>query len=61
MMAEDRLIIKRRGDDGYRVFSVRVKESTLDQIDKIASDTGRSRNEVIGILLEYAVEKCSIE
>lgn len=60
-MSDDRLVIKRRGDDGYRVFSVRVKEGVLTRIDEIANDTGRSRNEIIGILLEYAVERCSIE
>lgn len=61
-MDDERLIIKRkRGEDGYRVFSIRVKESTVKRIDEIVTDSGRSRNEIIGMLLEYAVEKCSIE
>lgn len=61
-MDDERLVIKRkRGEDGYRVFSVRIKESTIKRIDEIVSDSGRSRNEVIGLLLEYAVDKCSIE
>ena len=60
-MNEDQLIIKRRGDDGYRVFSVRVPEKLLARIDSIAAQSGRSRNEVIGILLEYSVERCRIE
>lgn len=33
----------------------------LKKIDAIAQDTGRSRNEIIGMLLEFAVDRCSIE
>lgn len=52
MKTDDKIIIKRRGDDGYRVFSVRVREDVVEKIDAIAQDTGRSRNEIIGMLLE---------
>lgn len=61
MKPDDKIIIKRRGDDGYRVFSVRVREDIVAKIDTIAQDTGRSRNEIIGMLLEFAVDRCSIE
>lgn len=61
MKTDDKIIIKRRGDDGYRVFSVRVREDVVAKIDTIAQDTGRSRNEIIGMLLEFAVDRCSIE
>ena len=61
MKTYDKIIIKRRGDDGYRVFSVRVREDVVAKIDTIAKDTGRSRNEIIGMLLEFAVDRCSIE
>ncbi len=61
MKTDDKIIIKRRGDDGYRVFSVRVREDVVEKIDTIAKDTGRSRNEIIGMLLEFAVDRCSIE
>jgi ribbon-helix-helix protein, copG family len=61
MKTDDKIIIKRRGDDGYRVFSVRVREDVVEKIDAIAQDTGRSRNEIIGMLLEFAVDRCSIE
>ena len=59
-MENDRLIIKKKGDDGFRVFSVRLREDLILRIDKIASSSGRSRNEVISLLLEYAAEKCDI-
>lgn len=63
-MANDSLIIKPKrgkGDDGYRVFAVRVKEETVSKIDDVAFETGRSRNELIGLFLEYAVSHCIIE
>lgn len=63
-MANDSLIIKpkrSKDDDGYRVFSVRVKEEVVSQIDDVAFKTGRSRNELIGLFLEYAVSHCIIE
>ena len=60
IMENDRLIIKKKGDDGFRVFSVRLREDLILKIDKIASSSGRSRNEVISLLLEYAAEKCDI-
>lgn len=49
-----------KGEDGYRTFSVRIKEDTVDQLNEIAAKTGRSRNELIGVLLEYALAHCTI-
>ena len=40
---------------------MRVREDVVAKIDTIAKDTGRSRNEIIGMLLEFAVDRCSIE
>lgn len=63
-MQEPRLIIKpkkMRGDDGYKTFSIRIKEELVIKIDDIASQSGRSRNELIGILLSYALKHCSVE
>ena len=63
-MSEDKLIIKpkkMRGNDGYKTFSIRIKEELVDSIDSISVQTGHSRNELIGIFLEYAVKNCKIE
>ncbi len=63
-MARDELVLRPkrvRGEDGYRTFSVRVKEDTVAKLDAIASRTGHSRNELIGIFLEYAAEHCRVE
>lgn len=63
-MGKDDLIVTpkhAKGEDGYKTFSIRIKEDTVAQIDEISTKTGRSRNELIGILLEYAIDRCKIE
>lgn len=63
-MEEDHLIVrpkKVKGEDGYKTFSIRIKEELVTQIDEVSTKTGRSRNELIGLFLEYAVERCVIE
>ena len=63
-MKDDQLVIhpkRPKGDDGYKTFSIRIKEDTVQQIDEIAKQTGRTRNELIGTFLEFAVERCSVE
>ncbi len=58
----DRLVItkKLRGEDGYRTFSVRLREDTVDRINDITAATGRTRNELIGILLDYALDHSEV-
>lgn len=63
-MPDDELILRPKrlkGDDGYKTFSVRVKEDVVAKVDEIAKRTGHSRNELVGIFLDYAVEHCRIE
>lgn len=61
-MSKKLIIDKRKlkGDDGHKVFSVRLKEETVDMLDELAKRTNRSRNEIIGLLLEYALENCEV-
>ena len=49
-----------KGEDGYKTFSIRVKDETVSELDRIANATGRSRNEIIGLMLEYAIQNCEI-
>ena len=42
----------RRGDDGYKIVSVRMKEEMLERLDRLAAQTNRSRNELINLLLD---------
>ena len=62
-MAENKLRITPKlpkGEDGYKTFSIRIKTETAGRLDQLALYSGRSRNELIGILLEYAIENCEI-
>ena len=63
-MKKEKLIIhpkRPKGDDGYKSFSIRIKEDIVQRIDEISAQTGRSRNELIGIFLEFSLDRCSIE
>ena len=60
-MTDATLKIKRRGDDGYKVISVGIKEDTLEALDKLAAETNYSRNELINILLKYGVNHVEVE
>ncbi len=59
-MAQDMIKIKRRGDDGYKLISVRIKEGTLNKIEELVKRSNRSRNEIINILLESSVDNVEI-
>lgn len=63
-MKNEQLIIRpkrAKGEDGYKVFSIRIKEEIVGKIDEISAKTGRSRNELIGMLLQFALDRCVIE
>lgn len=60
-MTDNVLKIKRRGEDGYKVISVRIKEETLAELDRIAAETNYSRNELINLILSYGVKNIEIE
>ena len=55
------LVVYAKGEDGYKTFSIRIRTDTVEKIDNIVKQTGRTRNELIGIFLEYAVEWCKVE
>ena len=62
-MEGEKLILRpkrAKGDDGYKTFSIRIHEELVERINDISAQTGYSRNELIGKLLEYAVERCTI-
>jgi len=63
-MAEEiriRKKVAKRGDDGYKIVSVRMKDELIEKLDKLSADTNRSRNELINLLLEAAVDIVRIE
>lgn len=63
-MSEEIIITKkasRKGDDGYKIVSVRMKDELIDCLDNLSAQTNRSRNELINILLETAVKIVKIK
>ena len=46
--------------DGYKVFSIRIKDETIEKINDLSKQTGRTRNELIGILLDFALEHSEV-
>ncbi len=60
----DKLKITKRsglkGEDGYKTFSIRVREDIVDELDKLAAETNRSRNELINKMLEFAIDNCEV-
>ncbi|MBD5138972.1 MAG: ribbon-helix-helix protein, CopG family [Ruminococcus sp.] len=62
-MSEKLQISKRttlKGEDGYKTFSIRIKDETVERLDQIASETNRYRNEIINMMLEFGIENCEI-
>ena len=60
----DKLIITKKGakgEDGYKVFSIRIREELVEKLDLLAQKTNRSRNDLINTLLDYAIEHCEVE
>lgn len=63
-MAEEIKITKKnakRGDDGYKIVSVRMRDETIARLEDLATETNRSRNEIINILIEAAIDIVKIE
>lgn len=60
-MRNEPLVIKKRGEDGNRIITVRIREDTLAELDRIAAESNRSRNELINIILAHGVQNIEIE
>ncbi|MEE1053421.1 MAG: ribbon-helix-helix protein, CopG family [Acutalibacteraceae bacterium] len=61
---KEKLIINKKslkGEDGYKTFSIRIKEETVANLDELSNETNRSRNELINILLDYAIENSEVK
>ncbi len=58
---KDPLVIKKRGEDGSKVITVRIREDLLAELDRISAETNYSRNELINTILRYGVENVEIK
>lgn len=60
-MTKEPLRIKKRGDDGHKVISVRIGIDLLEKVDAVAQASNRSRNEVINIILAHGIDNIEVE
>ena len=60
-MNNEPLKIKKRGEDGNKNITVRIKEDTLSELDRISSECNYSRNELINMILSHGVKNLIIE
>lgn len=59
-MSNETLKIKKRGEDGNKIISVRIKEDILNKLDAISKESNYSRNELINLILKYGIENLEI-
>lgn len=60
-MKNEPLVIKRRGEDGSKIITIRIKDDILKELDRIASESNYSRNELINVILRHGVENIEIK
>ena len=61
---KEKLVINKKslkGEDGYKTFSIRIKDETVNKLDELSKTANRSRNELINILIDYALENCEVK
>ena len=60
-MNDNPLVIKKRGEDGTKIITVRIRQERLEALEKLAKEANYSRNEIINIILEYGIENIQIK
>lgn len=55
-----RLTKKLKGEDNHKTISIRFEGELVKRLDKLANETGRSRNELVNTLLYFAVDRCEL-
>ena len=60
IVSNNSLKIKKRGEDGSKIISVRIKEDTLSALDEVSRESNYSINELINIILKYGIENIEI-
>jgi metal-responsive CopG/Arc/MetJ family transcriptional regulator len=60
-MSKDTIIIKKRGEDGSKIITVRIKEDILKALDNFAAESNYSRNELINIILRHGINNIEIQ
>ena len=53
--------IPKVGDEGFKIVSVRMRDELIEKLDNLSAETNRSRNELINLLLESAIELVKVD
>lgn len=49
-----------KGEDGYKVISIRVKDENLKRLELLTVESNRSRNALINTFIEYGLDHCKV-
>lgn len=60
-MNDKSLKIKKRGEDGTKIISVRIREDILSELDRLAKESNHSRNELVNLILQFGIDNLEIE
>ena len=60
-MKNEPLKIKKRGEDGSRIITVRIREELLNELDNLAYEVNYSRNELINLMISHGLKNIEME
>ena len=60
-MNDKSLKIKKRGEDGTKIISVRIREDILSELDRLAKESNHSRNELVNLILKFGIDNLEIQ
>jgi predicted transcriptional regulator len=55
------IIKKRRGEDGYNIFTIRIPSELRQKLQALADECGMSRNAIIGEILSQSMESIVVK
>lgn len=45
-----------KGEDGNKIFGIRIKNEMFQKLEELAGKTGRSRNELITMFIQFGLQ-----
>jgi len=49
-----------RGEENSKSFTIRISKESFEKIEVLVKDTGRSRNSLVGLLIDYSLQNYRI-
>ncbi|MBQ8357216.1 MAG: ribbon-helix-helix protein, CopG family [Clostridia bacterium] len=57
----ENLVISKKSLQGHQILTIRISHEAVNELDEIAAVSNRSRNEIINILLDFAIKHAEIK